>query len=814
MPATDTERLLLEMSAQINGFERALDRASGKFDKTARVIEARQRDLDRNLEKLGSSLGVGLGRASLLATTAFAAIIGYSVKAAASAVELQNAFEVAFGAGTKSAKDFAANLGDAVGRSTLEIQESMVRFRLLLKDQDAATADSLTKALESRAIDVGSLFNLKDADVIQKFFSGLSGESEPLKALGVNLNDAALKAELLRLGFKGTTQEASEQAKQIARANIIMRETAIAAGDAAKTLDSTANQAKKLAGETRDAAAAFGEQFLPIANKVLGWASDALKAFNDLPTGLQNAGLGMLALVAAGGPIASAIGGLAKLITYAREARAAMAVVNGANATGAAVAGAGAAAGVGGAVAAGAGVAVGVGAAAFGSAALMKNRGGDFARPYTDPKTGKKYTITAQGIAVPVRDTAPPRPAAPAAPGARTAEQTAAAANAAAATAAGGFTLSPDQLKVNKPGKTPEQLAAAARKAAAEREAAERKAEALRQQAFDRQARTADAVAAAEEDLLSIKVSSVTGARERLVLELAGIEQERVARRAELDLAVKQKDIEAPQRAQIDAAEEAVRIAREANLTRQAEQDALRERLDAERALADLANDVLQSEAPLARTAEDRRRIGLELLALQQAERRRALQAQRDDPRGTPESRSTATQVLGGLGPLESNERQGVLRSSMGPLEEWRDAAIQTSGEVREALESTAVRGLESFNSGIADAITGARSLGDVFGSGTLQTIAAFPSLHVGIMVTICLIVQYVGLARWIRVVSWVFLGLTVLATIYLGWHYFVDVIAGAAVGSVTVWAAALATGNHVGLRPRLAQESDELVDA
>ncbi|MFB9314080.1 phosphatase PAP2 family protein [Nocardioides plantarum] len=121
-----------------------------------------------------------------------------------------------------------------------------------------------------------------------------------------------------------------------------------------------------------------------------------------------------------------------------------------------------------------------------------------------------------------------------------------------------------------------------------------------------------------------------------------------------------------------------------------------------------------------------------------------------------------------------------------------------------------------TYNTDLADSLWDDRVtvLGDVFGSGTLQTIAAFPSLHVGIMVTICLIVQYVGLARWIRVVSWVFLGLTVLATIYLGWHYFVDVLAGAAVGSVTVWAAALATGNHVGLRPRLAQESDELVDA
>lgn len=121
-----------------------------------------------------------------------------------------------------------------------------------------------------------------------------------------------------------------------------------------------------------------------------------------------------------------------------------------------------------------------------------------------------------------------------------------------------------------------------------------------------------------------------------------------------------------------------------------------------------------------------------------------------------------------------------------------------------------------TYNTDLANTLLEDRTavLDDVFGSGTLQTIAAFPSLHVGIMVTICLVVQYVGLARWIRVVSWVFLGLTVVATTYLGWHYFVDVIAGAVVGSVTVWAAALATGNHVGLRPRLQRDADELVDA
>lgn len=118
----------------------------------------------------------------------------------------------------------------------------------------------------------------------------------------------------------------------------------------------------------------------------------------------------------------------------------------------------------------------------------------------------------------------------------------------------------------------------------------------------------------------------------------------------------------------------------------------------------------------------------------------------------------------------------------------------------------------ETYNTRLADTMWDDRIavMGDRFASGALQTIAAFPSLHVGIMVTICLIVQYVGLARWIKVTSWVFLGLTILATIYLGWHFFIDVIAGAALGSVTVWAAAMVTGNHVGVRPQMQTSADD----
>jgi hypothetical protein len=102
--------------------------------------------------------------------------------------------------------------------------------------------------------------------------------------------------------------------------------------------------------------------------------------------------------------------------------------------------------------------------------------------------------------------------------------------------------------------------------------------------------------------------------------------------------------------------------------------------------------------------------------------------------------------------------------------------------------------------------------LQDPFGTHAVQTIAAFASLHVGIMVTGCLMVGLLGLNRWIRVSMWAFLALTVVATVYLGWHYFADALAGAVLGAAGVWIAALGTGNHDRGRLRSPARSDDAV--
>ena len=93
---------------------------------------------------------------------------------------------------------------------------------------------------------------------------------------------------------------------------------------------------------------------------------------------------------------------------------------------------------------------------------------------------------------------------------------------------------------------------------------------------------------------------------------------------------------------------------------------------------------------------------------------------------------------------------------------------------------------------------------GDPHATHLVQTIAAFPSLHVGIMVTICLFLTLIAAARWMRIVAWVYLALTVLSTIYFGWHFSMDALGGFVLGALAVWLAALGTGNHVRGIPRL----------
>lgn len=77
----------------------------------------------------------------------------------------------------------------------------------------------------------------------------------------------------------------------------------------------------------------------------------------------------------------------------------------------------------------------------------------------------------------------------------------------------------------------------------------------------------------------------------------------------------------------------------------------------------------------------------------------------------------------------------------------------------------------------------------------TIQGIAGFASLHVSIIFTGALVAHRLGLHRVVRWTMWLFLVLTMLSTVYFGWHYVIDDVGGLAIGGFAVWLAWRATG-------------------
>jgi PAP2 superfamily len=80
---------------------------------------------------------------------------------------------------------------------------------------------------------------------------------------------------------------------------------------------------------------------------------------------------------------------------------------------------------------------------------------------------------------------------------------------------------------------------------------------------------------------------------------------------------------------------------------------------------------------------------------------------------------------------------------------------------------------------------------------GAVQSVAGFASLHCAITLLVAMMAQVTLRSKLVHWILWVNFGMTIIATLYFGWHYVADDVAGIVIALVAFYLGGLASGQH-----------------
>ena len=185
-------------------------------------------------------LGLGVGAAQILR-------FGQAtVMAASAAEESQNKMKVVFGSSSAAITSFAKNAARDLGMSKTQAIEAAGTFGNLFTSMGLGrpAAASMSQGIVQLAADLGSFNNIPIDVMLEKMRSGMVGEVEPLRAVGINLSAAAVTARALQMGLADANGAISQAAMLQARYAVMLDQSTNAQGDFAHTSDGLANSMK------------------------------------------------------------------------------------------------------------------------------------------------------------------------------------------------------------------------------------------------------------------------------------------------------------------------------------------------------------------------------------------------------------------------------------------------------------------------------------------------------------------------------------------------------------------------------------------
>jgi hypothetical protein len=201
-----------------------------------------------------AGLGVGFG-------AAIKSVIG----GASDLSESLNKVGAVFGPAAETIINQADEMAKKFGLNKVVMLDAAAGIGLVGKaaGQTEAEAAALGNHMSKLAADASSFYNIPMEEALLKIKSGLVGEAEPMRALGVLLDEESVKNYAYAAGLAVAGSKLDQQTKVMARAALITSGLADATGDLERTSGGFANQSRQLAGALQNIAAQIGESLLP-----------------------------------------------------------------------------------------------------------------------------------------------------------------------------------------------------------------------------------------------------------------------------------------------------------------------------------------------------------------------------------------------------------------------------------------------------------------------------------------------------------------------------------------------------------------------
>lgn len=248
------------------------------------------------IKKLGAAI------ASVAAARQLTQLGKQAIDAASDLTEVQNVVDTVFGDMSGTINNWSKNAMNAFGLSETSAKRFTSTMGAMFKSSGITGNALQTMSINMAALsaDMASFYNLSADQAFDKIRAGISGETEPLKQLGINMSVANMEAYALSQGITKSYSAMSQAEQTILRYNYLLSVTGDAQHDFERTSGSWANQTRVLAENFNRLKTIIGQGLIAaltplvqllntLIQKVIEFANAIRAAFGQQDTGgLQN----------------------------------------------------------------------------------------------------------------------------------------------------------------------------------------------------------------------------------------------------------------------------------------------------------------------------------------------------------------------------------------------------------------------------------------------------------------------------------------------------------------------------------------------